>query len=233
MGFIGFPEKTNDFNILSSFDLLDDWSANNAGRFLNADTRNAGTSNGQSGINDAPRSGLWTIATGTNTNGGGAMSGNIGYVLSGFTRLSFAANFRVIALADGTNSYRIFCGFNSNYDSTTAPTTRSAGFFYDNNNVNWQAYTYNSSVGTITDTGVAAVADGSYNTFCVRCNGTTNVQFFINNSLVATNTTNLPSTNVCPSLHIQKTAGNTSRSIISDWVRFSGIGNTRSLGVSA
>jgi len=228
-----FKERTNDFNVLSSFDLIDDWAANNSGRFLNADTRNAGTSNGQAGINDAPRSGLWTIATGVNTNGGGAMSGNIGYVFSGFTRLSFAANFRIVTLADGTNSYRIFCGFNSNYDSTTAPTTRSAGFFYDNNNVNWQAYTYNSSVGTITDTGVAAVADGSYNTFCVRCNGTTNVQFFINNSLVATNTTNLPSTNVCPSLHIQKTAGNTSRSIISDWVRFSGEGNTRLLGVSA
>ena len=225
--------KLNWFNNLSDFDFVDDFTHNNSPNFLTSDTRNAGTSSGQSGVNNPPQSGFWQLQTGTNAAGGGALSGNIGYVYSGWARLSFASNFRIVTLADGTNSYRIFMGFNSSYDSTTAPTTRSAGLFYDNNNVNWQAYTYNASVGTITDTGVAAVADGSYNTFLTRVNGTTNVQFFINGVLVATNTTNLPSTNVCPQIQIQKTLGATSRSIISDYVRFSGSGNSRSLGVSA
>jgi len=225
--------KSNWYNNLSDFDFVDDFTHNNSPSVLTADNRNAGTSSGQQGVNSPPQSGFWILTTGVNTNGGAALSGNIGYVYSGWARLSFSANFRIINLADGTNSYRIFVGFNSSYDSLTAPTTRSAGLFYDNNNVNWQAYTYNASVGTITDTGVAAVADGSYNTFLTRVNGTTNVQFFINGVLVATNTTNLPSTNVCPSIHIQKTAGTTSRQVFCDWIRFSGSGNSRSLGVSA
>ena len=225
--------KSNWYNNLSDFDFVDDFTYNNSPNLLTADTRNAGTSNGQTGVNDPPRSGLYTLATGTNAAGGGALGGNIGYVFSGWARLSFASNFRIVTLADGTNSYRIFTGFNSSYDSTTAPTTRSAGLFYDNNNVNWQAYTYNASVGTITDTGVAAVADGSYNTFLTRVNGTTNVQFFINGVLVATNTTNLPSTQVCPQIQIQKTLGATSRSLICDWIRFAGSGNSRTLVGSA
>ncbi len=98
--------------------------------------------------------------------------------------------------------------------------------------MNWQAYTYNSSVGTITDTGVAAVADGSYNTFLTRVNDSTSVQFFINGTLVATHTTNLPTTQVCPQVAIQKTAGTTSRTLFVDWVRFYGAGNSRNLGVS-
>jgi hypothetical protein len=225
--------KSNWYNNLSDFDFVDDFTHNNSPNFLTADTRNAGTSSGQTAVNDPPRSGLWSLTTGATAIGGGALSGNIGYTFSGWARLSFSSNFRIVTLADGTNSYRIFTGFNSAYDSTTAPTTRSAGLFYDNNNVNWQAYTYNSSTGTITDTGVAAVADGSYNTFLTRVNGTTNVQFFINGVLVATNTTNLPSTNVCPVVHIQKTAGTTSRNIISDWIRFAGSGNSRTLVGSA
>ena len=225
--------KSNWYNNLSDFDFVDDFTHNNSPNFLTGDARNAGTSAGQTGINDPPRSGLWSLITGTNASGGAALSGNIGYVFSGWARLSFASNFRVVTLADVTNSYRIFTGFNSSYDSTTAPTIRSAGLFYDNNNVNWQAYTYNSSTGTITDTGVAAVADGSYNTFLTRVNGTTNVEFFINGVLVATNTTNLPSVQVCPQIQLQKTAGTTSRNIISDWIRFAGSGNSRTLGVSA
>jgi hypothetical protein len=228
-----YEAQKNDFNVLSSFDLVDDFNSSNGLRFLTLDTRNGGGSAGQAGVNDPPRNGVWQISTGTNTNGGGAISGNIGYVFSSWTRLSFAANFRIVNLADGTNSYRIFIGFNSSYDSTTAPTTRSAGLFYDNNSVNWQAYTYNSSVGTITDTGVAAVADGSFNTFLTRVNGTTSVEFFINNSLVTTHTTNLPSTNVCTTLHINKTAGTTNRPVNIDWARFSGFGNSRTLGVSS
>ena len=225
--------KSNWYNNLSDFDFVDDFTHNNSPNFLTGDARNAGTSAGQTGVNDPPRSGLWSLITGTNASGGAALSGNIGYVFSGWARLSFASNFRVVTLADVTNSYRIFTGFNSSYDSTTAPTIRSAGLFYDNNNVNWQAYTYNSSTGTITDTGVAAVADGSYNTFLTRVNGTTNVEFFINGVLVATNTTNLPSVQVCPQIQLQKTAGTTSRNIISDWIRFAGSGNSRTLGVSA
>jgi hypothetical protein len=224
-----FRSRSNWYNNLSDFNFVDDFTYNNSPSILTADTRSGGTSSGQTGVNDPPRSGLYSLITGTNASGGAALAGNIGYVFSGWAGLSFAANFRIVTLADATNAYQIFVGFNSSYDSTTPPTTRAAGLFYDNNNANWQAYTYNSSVGTITNTSVAAVADGSYNTFLTRVNGTGNVQFFINGVLVATNTTNIPSVQVCPQIAIQKTAGTSSRNIICDWFRFSGYGNTRTL----
>jgi hypothetical protein len=136
---------------------------------------------------------------------------------------------RIINLADGTNSYRILIGFNSSSNATDSGLTRSAGLFYSNANANWQAITYNSSVGTTTDTGVAAVADGSYNTFCVRANGTASVEFLINGVTVATHTTNIPSSFVTPYATIAKSAGTTSRTIRLDYIRFSGSGNTRTL----
>ena len=80
--------KSNWYNNLSDFDFVDDFTYNNSPNLLTADTRNAGTSNGQTGVNDPPRSGLYTLATGTNAAGGGALGGNIGYVFSGWARRS-------------------------------------------------------------------------------------------------------------------------------------------------
>jgi hypothetical protein len=220
----------NDFNLLSSFDLVDDFSQGIACRFLNQDNRN-GAFQGNVGASEG--AGIYNTETHTNTNGASGLSGALSYRFSTFSRLSIAANMRVLNLADGTNSYRIILGFNSSNSAADSGLTRSAAFYYSNSNANWQAITYNASTGTTTDTGIAAVADGSYNTFCVRANGDTSVEFFINDSLVATNTTNIPSSFVAPYICIAKTAGSTSRTIRLDWVRFSGSGNTRSLGVSA
>ena len=136
---------------------------------------------------------------------------------------------RIVSLADGTNSYRILIGFNSSNSAADSGLTRSAGLYYSNSNANWQAITYNASVGTTTDTGIAAVADGTYQTFCVRANGTSSVQFLINGAIVATHTTNIPSSTVCPYVTIAKSAGTTSRTIRLDYIRFSGSGNTRTL----
>lgn len=225
-----FKEKTNDFNILSSFDLVDDFSQGIASRILNQDNRN-GAFQGNVGASEG--AGIYNTETSTATNGASGLSGALSYRFSTFSKLSFAGNLRIINLADATNSYRIILGFNSSNSATDTGLTRSAAFYYSNNNANWQAITYNASTGTTTDTGVAAVADGSYNTFCVRANGDTSVEFFINNSLVATNTTNIPSSTVTPYVCIAKTAGTTSRVIRLDWIRFSGLGNSRSLGISA
>jgi hypothetical protein len=136
---------------------------------------------------------------------------------------------RLVTLADGVNSYRILIGFNSNVAASASVLTRSAGLYYSNANANWQAITYNASVGTTTDTGIAAVADGSYNTFCVRANGTASVEFLINGVTVATHTTNIPSSFVSPYATIAKSAGATSRVMRLDYIRFSGSGNARTL----
>ena len=226
--------KSNWYNNLSDFDLLDDFTASNSPLILTVDSRSTGFGAAQSAVSDPPRAGVWLAQTAAGTTGASGFGGSSSYVFSSWQRLSIAANFRITTLADGTDSYRIFLGFNSSYDSTTNPITRSAGLLYSNASANWQAITYDASTGTSTDTGVAAVAGGIYNTFCVRVNGTSSVQFFINNSLVATNTTNIPTTTYTnPFLAIAKTAGTNSRSFFCDWIRFSGSGNSRSLGVSA
>ena len=226
--------KSNWYNNLSDFDLLDDFTASNTPLILTVDTRNGGGGAAQSAVSDPPRAGVWLAQTQSATNGASGFGGSSSYVFSSWARLSIAANIRITTLADGTDSYRLFLGFNSSYDSTTNPITRSAGLLYSNASANWQAITYNASTGTSTDTGVAAVAGGIYNTFCVRGNGTSSVEFFINDVLVATNTTNVPTTTYTnPFLAIAKTAGTNNRSFFCDWIRLSGSGNSRSLGVSA
>ena len=218
--------KSNWFNNLSDFDLVDDFTQATISNILLQDNRNSAFPTNP-GATDGP--GIFNTETHTATNGASGLSGANSYVFSQFARLSFAANMRIVTLADGTNSYRILIGFNSSNSATDSGLTRSAGLYYSNSNANWQAITYNASVGTTTDTGVAAVADGSYNTFCVRANGTASVEFLINGVTVATHTTNIPSSTVTPYVTIAKSAGTTSRTIRLDYIRFSGSGNTRTL----
>ena len=219
--------KSNWYNNLSDFDLLDDFTNANLSNILNQDSRNGGFQT-NTGATDGP--GIYNTETHTATNGASGLSGSLSYVFSQFARLSFAANMRIVtALADGVNSYRILIGFNSSNGATDSGLTRSAGLYYSNANANWQAITYNASVGTTTDTGIAAVADGSYQTFCVRANGTSSVQFLINGAIVATHTTNIPSSTVTPYVAIAKSAGTTSRVMRLDYIRFSGSGNARTL----
>ena len=218
--------KSNWYNNLSDFDLLDDFTNANLSNILNKDNRNGGFQTNQGASDGA---GIYNTETGTNTNGASGLSGSTSYVFSQFARLSFAGRMRIVTLADGVNSYRILIGFNSNAAATDSGLTRSAGLYYSNANANWQAITYNASVGTTTDTGIAAVADGSYNTFCVRANGTASVEFLINGVTVATHTTNIPSSFVAPYATIAKSAGATSRVMRLDYIRFSGSGNSRTL----
>jgi len=218
--------KSNWFNNLSDFDLVDDFTQATISNILLQDNRNSAFPTNP-GSTDGP--GIYNTETHTATNGASGLSGANSYVFSQFARLSFAANMRIVTLADGTNSYRILIGFNSSNSASDSGLTRSAGLYYSNSNANWQAITYNASVGTTTDTGVAAVADGSYNTFCVRANGTASVEFLINGVTVATHTTNIPSSTVTPYVTIAKSAGTTSRTIRLDYIRFSGSGNTRTL----
>ena len=219
--------KSNWFNNASDFDLLDDFFLQAQGLFL-AQTSAGGGFADVPTYTDSPVNGIYYGTTSTGASGAAGLAGSISLLFSSWNRLSIAYRFKVNTLADGTNSYRVFLGFNHSTSSNSTPTTRSAGFFYSNATANWQAYTYNGSVGTTTDTGIAAVA-GSFNTFLVRTNGATSVEFLINNVIVATHTTNIPTTAVCPYLSILKTAGTTARDFYIDWARLSGSGNSRTL----
>jgi len=219
--------KSNWFNNLSDFDLLDDFFLQANGLFLSQTTAGGGFADNPAFTNSQVN-GLYYATTWTATNGAAGLGGSISINLSSWNRLSLAFRFILNTLADGTNSYRVFLGFNSSPSANAGVTTRSAGFFYSNATANWQAYTYNSSIGTTTDTGIAA-STAAFNTFLVRANGTSSVEFLINNVLVATHTTNIPSAAVTPYFSILKTAGTTQRDFYIDWARFSGSGNPRTL----
>jgi hypothetical protein len=219
--------KSNWFNNVSDFDLLDDFFLLAQGLFLTQTTANGGFADNPA-TTSSQTNGLYYATTWTGTTGAAGLGGSISINLSSWNRLSLAFRFILNTLADGTNSYRVFLGFNSGPGAAAGVTTRSAGFFYSNATPNWQAYTYNGSAGTPIDTGIAA-STSAFNTFLVRANGTNSVQFLINNVLVATQTTNIPSAAVTPYFSILKTAGTTQRDFFIDWARFSGSGNPRTL----
>jgi len=219
--------KSNWFNNVSDFDLLDDFFLQANGLFLAQQTAGGGFADNPAFTNSQVN-GLYYATTWTGTAGAAGLGGSISVNLSSWNRLSLAFRFILNTLADGTNSYRVFLGFNSSPSANAGVTTRSAGFFYSNATANWQAYTYNSSSGTTTDTGIAA-STAAFNTFLVRANGTNSVEFLINNVLVATHTTNIPAAAVSPYFSILKTAGTSQRDFYIDWARFSGSGNPRTL----
>ena len=79
-------------------------------------------------------------------------------------------------------------------DATNTPTTyRVAAFRYSTGvpDTNWMAVTCDGAACTYTDTGVA-VATSTIVTMRIVFNAATNVKFYLNGTLVATNTANLP-----------------------------------------
>lgn len=95
-----------------------------------------------------------------------------------------------------STSQRIWVGWtNVSIDSSDTPTIRHvAAFRYSTSaaDANWQAVTCNAAPGcTVTDTGVVFATSTKY-TFRIVFNGSTNVKFYIDGSLVATSTTTLP-----------------------------------------
>ncbi len=89
------------------------------------------------------------------------------------------------------------------------------------NTTNWVAVTRQASTNTVTDTGIA-LATG-YNNFRFVITAGTNVLFYINGSLVATHSTNIPTANgqaIGPLLQIQKVAGVASQTFNADWLYY-------------
>lgn len=130
------------------------------------------------------------------------------------------------SLSDATNRYNLIAGL---HDNIASGATASDGVYLayrDNlNGGKWQATTYSTTTGTTTavDTGISVVASTWY---CleIRINAAaTSATFYIDDALVATITTDIPSgssdqTGIC--VGIRKGAGTTSRSMFVDYVDF-------------
>jgi len=148
----------------------------------------------------------------------------------------FETSICVETLSDITNRFRFIAGFGN--AATNLAESNGTFFTYDEGATqngtaatpNWQTQTCNASVRTLTTTSVAVTA-GAWTKLRIEVNAAaTSVAFYINGTLVATHTTNIPKWlaannprgfNVKQS--IVKTIGITSRSVFCDYLGYENV----------
>lgn len=162
--------------------------------------------------------GVAAVRTGTATTGRAALMGsNVGVEFGG-GEWHFLSVCQITTAGDVTNNYTVRFGFG---DNDAGEPTDGAYFRY-NYNVNggeWEAVTRAGGVetGSATDTNVA-LDTANYVKFEIIVNaGATSVDFLINGSTVATNTTNIPTAGTgILACSIIKSAGASSRQVHMD-----------------
>jgi len=139
----------------------------------------------------------------------------------------------VETLSDLTNRFRFVAGFGN--ATTNGAETNGAFFTYDEGatqngtaaSPNWQTQTCNASVRTLTTTSVVVTA-GAWTKLRIEVNAeATSVAFYINGTLVATHTTNIPkwvSANNPRGFNVKqtiaKTIGLNNRSVFCDYLGY-------------
>jgi hypothetical protein len=173
--------------------------------------------------------GYMGLNTGTNTNGQNAIRTdlNFGRFWQLSHRISLVSRLFIPTLSDVTDRYNVLFGISTGTNSTV---NTGCAFIYDEGGVgtgttaspNWQIITAASSVRTNFVTSVP-VAINTWYSFRIESNSTfTEIYYYINDTLVRTETTNIP-TNVASSLPIismTKTAGTTARTLAVDYLGY-------------
>jgi hypothetical protein len=140
------------------------------------------------------------------------------------TNYYFATKVRIEDLSTAGERFRVRCGFGNRTDDQAH--TDGAYFNYrdDESSGQWVATTIanSTSTGTVTASGVTVAADTDY---ILEIIGTTaELRYYINGTLVATHTSNIPSgTSRTFGIFNQmiKTVGTTARLVYLDWVKYS------------
>lgn len=202
---------------------LQDFDITSSTQFLNSVAINSGTVTNQSSYSTI------RMSTATNTNGGYRFN-------TGFTNYEFGVNpfryeilTRVNVNSDGTDTFQYICGF---FDTSGVINQVDGAFFlYDSQGVstgsaasgNWQLVTASNSVRTFTTSSVA-IDNTNLQKLRIDVNAAgTSVQFYINDTLVGTHTTNIP-TGAARQFglgnFLQKSAGTTARTTDVDYMFF-------------
>ncbi len=157
----------------------------------------------------------------------GAVSGNATSVRSDPLDSVFRRDWQpdvefMVKVPPTITSIRVWVGlFSAVPNASDDPTVHGAGFRFSTgaSDANWQTWSNdNSGGGTINNSGVAVTANGVYR-LRVRCLAST-IQYYINGSLVATHSTNLPTATVMMGYNVSAaTLTNAGRAI--KWGRIS------------
>lgn len=183
---------------------------------------NSGTGGGSLGAGSDSTKNAMGIMQLTTVAGVGYYSVYRGLLYLGNFSYDFRFRLQLANLSDGTNTYVSRVGMGTGTTQWTSVSEFTDGcFFRYTHSVNsgkWQAVTRSGGVETATDTG--STANTNYHTFYVKVNQAgTSVTFYIDGSLVATNTTNIPSTATIlyTGWKIDKSAGGVANTQNIDW----------------
>jgi hypothetical protein len=197
--------------------VCNNWFVTSNGTNANAGTTSFGTDSTEKGY------GVVGINAGTTSTGRSRLNtGANSFLFGSGTQFQLSMRVGLSALSNGTDRFTAQHGF---MDSSTAVAQTDGAYFRYVDNVNggkWEAITVNNTVETATDTGVSPTA-GQFDLFKIVVNGSGNeVLFYINNVLVATHTTNIPTSagrNTALGVGIWKSAGTTDVSTNIDYYK--------------
>jgi len=198
---------TNFFEVYDDFvSPINNWNQN---------TGNGGSTNYQT-QSPSGRPGIWKGTTGTSGTGYATIqSFEQNFNLSG-GQFYFETSINIPVLSTSGNRFTVLAGFCDSYQGTEG--NNGIFFLYTDatDGGNWQAITYASDVTTSTNTGVAAVT--GWTKLGILINATaTSVGYYINGTLVATNTTNIPTADCGCVVWVAQSAGSTSVTLESDY----------------
>jgi hypothetical protein len=223
----------NDWMRKWGMEYWNDFGANNTfndGVFTVAASNGGGTG---ITVNPFPTSifiGLQGLRTGTNTNGNARIQSDVNfgrYTQFSNGQIEFETRIYIRSLSNSTDRFTILTGFNR-FSSTSPTIIDGCTFIYDEGGVgtgnlaspNWQIVTAVSSVRSVFDTGVVVNTDTFYKFRIVTNPTATEVKYFINDTLVRTETSNIPTNSfaLLPLVTITKSAGTTDVGILVDYV---------------
>ncbi len=164
-----------------------------------------------------------TTGTGSSADAWISSGGNLNKIRVGGKVILYETRVRLEDVNLGSQTQQSYTGF-MNYTSGSSPSTGdpAAGIFFKHNDdisANWQVVTRNSSTSTTTTTTIAVTADQWYKLrFVVNAAGNS-VEFYIDDVLVATHTTNIPTSTTGMRIvaKTEKTSGNTDMTFSTDW----------------
>ena len=191
-------------------------------------TFNGGTGSGGVSLETGDFFGLSRIGTGTTTTGYYQYRGSTaGAIRFGSGQVRWDSSIRVPVNSDGTDTFQLLVGF---WDNTAAINqTDGIYFLYDSQGVstgsaasgNWQIVTTSANVRTFTTT-ATAIDNANLQKLRIDVNAdATEVNFYIDDTLVGTHNTNIPSgsaRNVTSGVYLQKSAGTTARTADIDYL---------------
>lgn len=216
--------KNTDVSYFEQYDFI--FGSDTAPWDVGASGVSAAISSNNYGVDSTEKAiGVIGISTGTDTNGRCSIHRGPSQIFFGNHGNALVIRYRAAlsAVSDGTDTYTMYLGFGDSGGSSGD--NNDGAYFRYTHSVNggeFEAVTAKAGSRTATDTNVAAAT--TYKIFEIRVNAAGNsVTFYIDGSLVATNTTNIPDTssNYCGFLaKIEKSAGTTARLLYIDWFDF-------------